>query len=62
MPELDPTVVASGYPSLKEDGTTFDQQDFVACVKDIRPHATIITGETNLTKYQPAYDADNQKM
>ena len=62
VPELDPADVASGYPSLKEDGTPFDQQDFAACVKEIHPHATIIAEETNLTKYQPGYDADNQKM
>ena len=62
VPELDPADVASGYPSLKEDGTSFDQQDFAACVKAIRPHATVIAEETNLSKYQPAYDAENQKM
>jgi len=62
VPELDPTDVASGYPSLKEDGTSFDQQDFADCVKQIHPHATVIAEETNLSKYQPAYDEDNQKM
>ena len=62
VPELDPADVASGYPSLKEDGTPFDQQDFAACVKENHPHAIIIAEETNLTKYQPGYDADNQKM
>ena len=62
LPELDPAEVATGYPSLKEDGTPFDQQDFAACVKEIRPHATVIADETNLSKYQPAYDVDNQKM
>ena len=62
VPKLDPADVASGYPSLKEDGTSFDQRDFVACVKEICLHATIIAEETNLTKYQPAYDADKQKM
>lgn len=62
VPELDPADVASGYPSLKEDGTSFDQQDFASCVKEIHPHATIIAEETNLTKYQLGYDEDNQKM
>ena len=62
VPELDTADVAAGYPSLKEDGTPFDQQDFAACVKEIRPHEKIIAEETNLTKYQPGYDVDNQKM
>ena len=37
MPELDPADIALGYPSLKEDGTAFDQKDFAACVKAVRP-------------------------
>ena len=37
LPELDPSEVATGYPSLKEDGKPFDQKDFLACVKEIRP-------------------------
>ena len=62
VPEVDPADVATGYPSLKEDGTAFDQQDFAVCVKEIRPHATVIAEETNISKYQSAYDKDNQKM
>ena len=46
--ELDPADVAKGYPSLKEDGTPFDQDDFAACVRGVRPHATIIGDETNM--------------
>ena len=33
LPELDPTDIAIGCPSLKEDGTPFEQEDFAACVK-----------------------------
>ena len=62
VPELVPADIASGYPSLKEDGTPFDQEDFAACVKGIRPHATIIAEETNLTTYQLGFDAENKKM
>ena len=42
LPELDPAKVATGYPSLKEDGTSFDQKDFATYVKEIRPLATLI--------------------
>ena len=62
LPELDPVEVATGYPSLKEDGTSFDKKNFATCVKEIRPLATLIADETTLSKYQPAYDAENQKM
>ena len=62
LPELDPADIALGYPSLKEDGSTFDQKDFAACVKAVRPVATIIGNDTDLTKYQPGYNAENQRI
>ena len=62
LPELDPADIALGYPSLKEDGTPFDQKDFAACVKDVRPVATLIGNDTDLSKYQPGYDTDNQRI
>lgn len=60
--ELDPAELATGYPSLKEDGTPFDKKDFTACVKEIRPLASLIADETDISKYQAAYDMENQKM
>ena len=60
--ELDPTDISIGYPSLKEDGTPFDKKDFTACVKEIRPLASLIANETDLSRYQPAYDMENQKI
>ncbi|XBI55331.1 hypothetical protein VPH35_037176 [Triticum aestivum] len=62
LPELDPADIALGYPSLKEDGTAFDQKDFAACVKAVRPVATLIGNDTDLSKYQPGYDAENQRI
>ncbi|XP_073367265.1 uncharacterized protein [Aegilops tauschii subsp. strangulata] len=62
LPELDPADIALGYPSLKEDGTPFDQKDFAACVKSVRPVATLIGNDTDLTKYQSGYDAENQRI
>ena len=62
VPELDPSEVATGYPGLKQDGTPFHQKDFSACVKEIRPMATMITNDSDLSKYHPAYNKQNQKM
>ena len=62
LSELDPADIALGYPSLKEDGTPFDQKDFAACVESVRPVATLIGNDTDLTKYQPGYDAENQRI
>ena len=57
-----PADIAIGYPSLKEDGTPFEQEDFTTCVKEIRPVATLIADDTDLTKYHPGYDAENQRI
>ena len=62
LPELDPADIALGYPSLKEDGTPFDQRDFADCVKIVRPVATLLGNDTDLTKYKPGSDAENQRI
>ena len=62
LPGLDPADLALGYPSLKEDGTAFDDHDFNACVKAIRPVATLIGNDTDLSKYAPAYDSENRRI
>ena len=62
LPELDPADIALGYPSLKDDGTVFNDKDFTACVKDIRPVATLIGNDTDLTKCQPGYDKENRRI
>src|SRR5215216_327004 len=62
LPELDLAEIATGYPSLKEDGTPFEKKDFAACVKEIRPLASLIANEMDLSKYQPAYDTENRNL
>ena len=61
VPELDLADLSLGYPSLKEDDTAFGEQDFTACVKVVRPLATLIGEDTDLTKYSPGYDSENQR-
>ena len=62
VPELDLADLTLGYPSLKEDGSVFDDQDFTACVKVVRPLATLIGNDTDLTKYSPGYDSENRRI
>lgn len=62
LSELDPTDIAIGYPGLKEDDTSFEQENFAACVKEICLVATLIAGEADLTKYQAGYDVENQRI
>ena len=33
--DLDPTDMARGYPTVKEDGSPFEQDDFMACVRGV---------------------------
>ena len=37
VPDLDPVDVARGYPTGKEDGSLFEQDDFKNCVREVRP-------------------------
>ena len=62
LPELDPADIAIGYPSLKEDGTSFEQEDFSACMKEVCPVAILIADEVDLTKYHVGYDAENRRI
>ena len=62
VPELDLADLTLGYPSLKEDGSVFDDQDFTTCVKVVRPLATLIGNDTDLTKYSPGYDSENRRI
>ena len=62
VPDLDPVDVAKGYPTVKEDETLFEQDDFIACVRGVRPQATVLGDETNIDKYQSGFDLENKKM
>ena len=62
VPNLDPADMARGYPIVKEDGSPFDQDDFIACVHEVRPRATSLGDDTNVDKYQSGFDNENKKM
>lgn len=60
--DLDPEDLANGCPSVKEDGLPCSADDFEEIARAMRPLATRLAEETNLSQYQAAYDADNKKM
>ena len=62
VPDLDPADIARGYPTVKEDESPFDQDDFIACVREVWPQATSLGDDTNVEKYQPVFDSANKKM
>ena len=57
--ELDQKELATGFPCLKEDGSSSEAADFTKCVKEMRPLASQLAEETDLSKYQAAYDSKN---
>ena len=42
VPDLDPMNVARGYPTVKEDRSPFEQDNFMACMRGVRPQATTL--------------------
>ena len=60
--ELDPEEMPTGCPSPKKDGTPFDENYFTKCVKEMRPLASKLPEETDLSKYQAAYTMENSKV
>ena len=49
--ELDLEELAIGCPSFKEDVSPFEAADFTKCVREIRPLASQLAEETDLSKY-----------
>ena len=62
IPNLDPTDLANGYPSIKEDGSDFNTDDLGAITRGMRPLASKLVEETDLSYYQSVYDANNKRV
>ena len=60
--DLDPADLGNGYPSIKEDGSDFDNDDLRALTKEMRPLASKLAKETDLSPYQSIYDAKNKRV
>ena len=54
--------MATACQSIKEDGSPFDQDDFAACVKEMRPLASKLAEGIDLSRYQAAYTVENSKV
>ena len=53
--DLDPEDVGNGYPSQKEDGSEFNNDDLRAITREMRPLASKLAEDTNLSIYQNVY-------
>lgn len=60
--KLDPVEIATGCLEFKDDGSSFEEQDFNNCVREMRHVACKLIEDLNLDHYTPAYDEKNQKI
>ena len=60
--DLDPEDIGNGYPNQKEDGSDFDNDDLRAIMREMRPLASKLAEDTDLSFYQSTYDADNKRL
>ena len=48
--------------SIKEDGSEFDNDDLQDLMKEMHPLASKLAEETDISHYQPVYDAENKRL
>ena len=61
IPDLEPAYIGQGYPSVKEDGTEFNNDDLRRLTREMRPIASKLADEMDLSHYQPVYDVDQKR-
>src|SRR3954470_262557 len=62
VPDFDPVEAAQGYPSLKEDGSEFDEEELRKINREVRPLACQLVEEANLSHYQAQYNDQNKRV
>ena len=62
VPDLDPVDVGNGYPCLREDGSDFNNDDLRAITREMRPLASQLAEDTDLSHYRAIYDANNKRV
>ena len=60
--DLDPVDIAKGFPSEQENGTVFDNDALKRVTKEMRPLASQLAEEANLTVHRSFYDANNKRV
>ena len=58
--DLDPVDIAKGFPSEQENGAMFDNEALKSVTREMRPLASQLAEEANLTVHRSFYDADNK--
>ena len=61
IPDLETEDIIKGYPGVKEDGSNFDNDDLRRLTKQMRPIASKLADDTDLSHFQPVYDAEGKR-
>ena len=59
IPDLEPADICKAYPGVKEDGSDFNNDDFRSLT--MRPIASKLADDTDLSHYQPVYDVEGKR-
>src|SRR3954468_7176070 len=62
VPDFDRVEAAQGYPSLKEDGSEFSEEDLRAINREVHPLACQLVEEADLSFYQAQYNDQNKRV
>ena len=62
IPDLEAEDIIRGYPGVKEDGSNFDNDDLRRLTKQMRPAASKLADDTDLSHFQPFYDAEGKRQ
>ena len=61
IPDLELADIGQGYPSVKEDGSEFNNDDLRRLTREMRPIARKLAYETDLSHYHSVYDVDQKR-
>ena len=62
IPDLEAEDIIKGYPGVKEDGSNFNNDDLRRLTKLMRPAASKLVDDTDLSHFQPFYDAEGKRQ
>ena len=60
--DLDPVDIAKGFPDEQADGSAFDNEALKALTKEMRPLASKLAEDTDLSFHRSIYDVDNRRI
>ena len=62
IPDLEPPDIIKGYPGVKEDGSDFNNDDLQRLTNEMRPIASRLADDTDLSHFQPVYDFEGKRQ